>query len=342
MSDYEATDKTDWFIRKLSGGWFSRQEIMKLAATEFPTVSWKLINGTIGQYWTDSVNPNWETYKAIRGRRLTVREKGRRRHIVDETGDPTSLLGIDLISTEETLQAGPAKTVTDAKSSDANDNLKSTLAGIYPESKARGLWNSDDPGLWKQALNRYWTFVRPANIALEMEMDQLDSMMVRQMDPLDWYTFLLEKYFRWKYTALNRYSSTTKMLRKYAVNDELHVLHGIKDRLFAADKDDVQQCLIVAKSIRGLGTAGASGLLAVLFPTHFGTVDQFAVKALAQIPEIQERDLIAVMNPESLNLNEGVMLIRIMRRKADDLNRTFSTSEWTPRKVDMVLWTCAR
>jgi len=47
------------------------------------------------------------------------------------------------------------------------------------------------------------------------------------------------------------------------------------------------------------------------------------VKALAKIPEIPERDLIAVMNPESLKLNEGTILIRIMRRKAEELNSAF-------------------
>jgi hypothetical protein len=204
------------------------------------------------------------------------------------------------------------------------------------------MWNTNDPEVWQKALNRYWTFVKPSNLALEKEMDELDAETVRMMDSKEWFGFLLEKYFRWKYTAPNRYGSTTKMLRSYAANNELAGLHAIKERLFAADKDNIQQCLALASSIRGLGTAGASGLLAVLFPAHFGTVDQFAVKALAKVPELPERDLIAAMKPESLKLNEGTILIRIMRSKAVELNRAFSTTKWTPRKVDMVLWTCAR
>ena len=204
------------------------------------------------------------------------------------------------------------------------------------------MWNTNDPDLWQEALNRYWTFVKPSNLALEKEMDQLDAETVRLMDPRAWFGFLLEKYFRWKYTAPNRYASTTKMLRSYAANNELAALHVIKERLFAVDKDNIQQCLAIASSIRGLGIAGASGLLAILFPANFGTVDQFAVKALAKIPELPERDLIAAMNPESLKLSEGTILIRIMRRKADELNQVSSLIKWTPRKVDMVLWTCAR
>ena len=153
---------------------------------------------------------------------------------------------------------------------------------------------------------------------------------------------MLEKYFRWKYSAPNRYASTTKILRTYAANNELAALHTIKERLFVMDRDNIQQCLAVASSIRGLGIAGASGLLAILFPAQFGTVDQFVVKALAEIPELPEKYLIATMSPESLKLSDGTVLIRIMRRKADELNQVASLIKWTPRKVDMVLWTCAR
>jgi len=35
------------------------------------------------------------------------------------------------------------------------------------------------------------------------------------------------------------------------------------------------------------------------------------------------------MSPESLKLNEGAVLIRIMRRKAEELNRASSTTDWT-------------
>jgi hypothetical protein len=210
------------------------------------------------------------------------------------------------------------------------------------DNGTRELWNSNDPHLWKKALNRYWKFVKPSNLALEKEMDQLDIAAIRAMDPQAWYRFLLEKYFKWKYTAPNRYASTTKVLRTYAANNELSALHAIKERLFASNKDNIQPCLALATSIRGLGTAGASGLLAVLFPMQFGTVDQFAVKALAMVPELPEKSLIATMNPESLSPKEGEVLIRIMRRKADELNTALSTTEWTPRKVDMVLWTCGR
>jgi hypothetical protein len=315
---------------------------MELAETEFPSPSWKTIDGTIGQYWSDSVNPEYSTYKEIRARRLKVEENGGRRRIVKDGGDPNSPGSRERIATRNAFPSHSVRAVADVQKPDSDCNLKSTVKDRHPESKTRVMWNSNDHELWRQALDRYWTFVKPSNLAIEKEMDQLDVGIVKLMDPQEWYRFLLEKYFRWKYTAPNRYGSTTKMLRSYESNNELRALYGIKDLLFALDKDDIQLCLTLASSIRGLGTAGASGLLTVLFPEHFGTVDQFVVKALIQIPELREKDLIAAMKSESLNLNEGATLIRIMRRKADELNRVFSTTGWTPRKVDMVLWTCAR
>jgi len=66
------------------------------------------------------------------------------------------------------------------------------------------------------------------------------------------------------------------------------------------------------------------------------------VKALLKIPDLPERQQIAAMHPQSLMLDEGTLLIRIMRRKAEELNREFSATFWTPRKIDMILWTCAR
>ena len=326
MSDYRSADKTGWFIQKMMSGWFSRLEIVELAEREFAGISRKTLDGTIGQYWSDSVNPKWGTYKAIHSRGLKTIESGGRRHIVSSDVGP-----VPFVATVQKTNPGGRQTAT------ANQTTTS-----YGHEGARSLWSCNDRELWQKAFARYWTFVKPSNLALEKEMDQLDTNQVKAMDREAWYRFLLEKYFRWKYTAPNRYASTTMRLRSYAANNELDALHAIKEKLFAADKNNIQQCLAVASSIRGLGIAGASGLVAILFPRQFGTVDQFAVKALVAIPELPERRLIESMNPESLKLNEGAILVTIMRRKAQELNESFSTTDWTPRKVDMVLWTCGR
>jgi hypothetical protein len=123
-------------------------------------------------------------------------------------------------------------------------------------------------------------------------------------------------------------------------------LRCVRNRLFAIDPSDIASGLrTVMRSsggIKGLGSAGASGLLAVLLPAHFGTVDQFAVKALATITALPEHAAILDMNPQSIKVGEAVTLINIMRAKADENNRAFGTRYWTPRKIDKILWTYGR
>jgi hypothetical protein len=112
--------------------------------------------------------------------------------------------------------------------------------------------------------------------------------------------------------------------------------------LLADAAQDIRVGLSAAKQIRGLGFAGASGLLALMYPHIYGTVDQFVVKALAQIEELPEFSLIDKMRPERIGLDDAVILIRIMQRKAAELNEVFQVSTWTPRRIDKVLWTYGR
>lgn len=204
------------------------------------------------------------------------------------------------------------------------------------------LWHSGDPRVWDDALTRYWDFVTPANVELERRMEILDVERIRGLDARAWYDFLMNEYFRWKYTAPNRYASTTKHLRQYADSGDLAALARIKDRLFAFDLNDMKAGLSIATAIRGLGPAGASGLLAVMFPVAFGTADQFVVKALRSVPDLPESPVVAKMKPDQLTLQDAAVLIAIMRRKAVQNDQAFRTSRWTPRMVDKVLWTCGR
>jgi hypothetical protein len=83
-------------------------------------------------------------------------------------------------------------------------------------------------------------------------------------------------------------------------------------------------------------------LLSLLYPQHFGTVDQFAVKALREIEGLPQSARLTKMNENSLSLTDGECLIEIMRAKARSLAAQFSDPAWTPRKVDMILWTYGR
>lgn len=204
------------------------------------------------------------------------------------------------------------------------------------------LWNAPVETAWQDALATYWNFVKPSLKSIEVEMDSLLASEVERMDQQEWYDFLKEKYFRWKYTAPNRYATTTRSLQTYLDTRSLGSLHSIKVELFSFDKENARLGIEIASRIKGLGTAGASGLLSILLPRQFGTVDQFVVKALREVQGLPEVDALKKMTPENLKSRDGAILIAIMRRQADVLNESFRTNVWTPRKIDMVLWTYGR
>lgn len=205
------------------------------------------------------------------------------------------------------------------------------------------LWNSGDASEWNAALDRYWEFVKPGNVELERALEDLKLDRIRQLDARGWYEFLRTEYFRWKYTAPNRYATTTASLAKHTSEPGgLEALNNIKRRLLETDPTDIRSALSTALEINGLGTAGASGLLALILPAQFATVDQFVVKALREIHGLPEAAAVARMKPEGLSVSDGVALIGIMARKAAENNRHFGSIEWTPRKMDKILWTYGR
>lgn len=104
----------------------------------------------------------------------------------------------------------------------------------------------------------------------------------------------------------------------------------------------MREGLLAAMAVKGLGPAGASGLLALLFPASFGTAYQFVVKSLRNVPTLPERDTVRRMKPETFTVAEAVLLIEIMSAKAHSLNQAFATTTWTTRKIDKILWASER
>jgi len=212
------------------------------------------------------------------------------------------------------------------------------------------LWVSRNQKEWSDALARYWNMPTVLKkLELEKYMDKLDPQAIQKLGGPEWYAFL-QKYFRWKFDG-NYLPGRLNNLKLNCLSQLLRV----KESLFAFNEiglGNIRKGLNTVRSpqIRGLGYAGASGLLAVLFPKWFGTADKFVVKALCKIESLRERPQVLAMvrvrkNPkgkekEDVQLNEkdAVLLIDIMRRKATDLNALFGPDKWTPRMIDMILW----
>lgn len=204
------------------------------------------------------------------------------------------------------------------------------------------LWNYKDETLWLNALQHYYNLLSSSQMPLERKMEQVKCEDISPLSTDDFYKFLHEEYFVWKYTQKNRLATTRKQLERYVTENRMFELDYIKHRLFVADRSNIYECLSIASNIRGLGTAGASGLLSILFPQHFGTTDQFVVKSLLEIDNLEEHLQIQRMNPNALKIEDGVILIEIMRKQAAYLNQSFNSSFWTPRKIDMILWSIGR
>ena len=203
------------------------------------------------------------------------------------------------------------------------------------------LWNEGNKSDWENALAEYYevpSVIR--NLELEKRMDALNSDSIRNLNVEDFFQFLHEEYFVWKYTAKNRLATTRKQLERYKT-EGMSPLKKIQQGVFDAFKnnpDDTKELFKVTIQIHGLGTAGVSGLLAVLFPEHYGTIDQFVVYALRKL-ELPEQSVLEKMNPEGLTVKNAVELETILRRKAMELNKKFNTTNWNPKRIDMVLWT---
>jgi len=206
------------------------------------------------------------------------------------------------------------------------------------------MWFHGKEETWNHlADERYWQAVKADHQEVEREMAALDADRIAALTPTEFYQWLYDRYFFWKFTAANRLATTRKLLADYRQRDPVCQDLGAwqHELFFQFDRRDATKGLEIATRIPGLGVIGASGLLAVLFPHNFGTVDQFVVDALYHVRQLPEHDNIKRIHDRkssTLRIEEGALLIGILRRQADDLNRRFGTTRWTPRRVDMALW----
>ena len=215
------------------------------------------------------------------------------------------------------------------------------------------LWHSGNEADWKKSLDYYWKRLSKYPEKTRWIEEKLNPTIqdphtskilqrMQQFNKQEWYDFLHDEYFFWKYTAKNRLTTCRMRLSRYMDENKLDELLQIRDKLLQTDRSDILQSLSLANEIHGLGTAGASGLLSLMYPDDFGTVDQFVAKSFQEIEGLAEHDALMKMNPESLKLKEGVLMMQIYRAKTAENNRRFNSTYWTPRTIDQILTTFGR
>ncbi|HSH82593.1 MAG TPA: hypothetical protein VLA19_29020 [Herpetosiphonaceae bacterium] len=105
------------------------------------------------------------------------------------------------------------------------------------------VWNACDEGVWLRALERYWDYLKPADLEIVKELEPLDVEHIRRLDSHGWYDFLFHKYFQWKYTAPNRLATRRNRLRRYIETGTLATLYQIKEQLLTFDQENIKEGL---------------------------------------------------------------------------------------------------
>ena len=78
------------------------------------------------------------------------------------------------------------------------------------------LWFSKDESLWNKALDSYFSsgLIKKDNMILERKIDNLDPVTIKDISTEQFYDWLYNVYFVWKYTAANRLATTRKSLSR--------------------------------------------------------------------------------------------------------------------------------
>ena len=199
------------------------------------------------------------------------------------------------------------------------------------------LWHEGSKSDWNNALKKY----DEQADELDRHLEALKPSEVKSMNGQRFYSFLYNDYSKWKYgNDKGRLKRTRNLLSKYYPK-RIDYLEIIKECIFCAYKvspNDTESLLEIVTRIKGLGVAGASGLLSILFPRYYGTLDRHLVNSLCIIKELPEQKALRNITPESLTIKDGIVLETILRNKANELNQRFKSSKWTPRKIDKILY----
>jgi len=222
------------------------------------------------------------------------------------------------------------------------------------ETALASLWRSNEVSAWQDALAKYWNHgpVR-RNIDVERHMDRLTAedrgaILASGGALVD---FLDHWYYSWKFFAIAPYDipkHQAKVRIEYATNSDKY--NAIARRLGALNADDVDQCLryVASRSIPGLQLSAGSGLLAVLYPTWFGTVDQHTLRALQTLDDeraawlrrhIPDPKTFFPANNNDRGRHAAKLMTQLYREKSQELARLDGETGWTPRRVEMVCYT---
>ncbi|MDT2738216.1 hypothetical protein P7H00_13990 [Enterococcus pseudoavium] len=199
------------------------------------------------------------------------------------------------------------------------------------------IWESNDEKIWNAALKKA-TFDTGRDNYIESKLSRLNVEYIKNLSKQEFYTFLHDDYFVWKFTAKNRLKTSRTHLENYDIQNKMEDLEEIQKEIFSFNLSDTPMGLTIVTKIKGLGVAGGSGLLSLLFPSFFGTVDEQAIKALLATEQYKDDPILNKIKTQDIKIKEGVYLNNIYQKKSHELNQLFGSYCWTPRDIDVILW----
>ncbi len=176
---------------------------------------------------------------------------------------------------------------------------------------------------------------------IEIKFDNYNEITFQNMDNREWLTFIRDEYQTWKHTN----GMVRAKLKRIVSEVDGQIICEIHSTLLSSDKVDIQNNLQLFCDLPGFGPPSASGVLSLMFPTHFGTVDRRVIGTFKQCQNSDIRDRLAKLidryerNSGNMwfSVPEAALVIQVYRDAAEELSRRSGVT-WTPRMVDKALW----
>ncbi|XP_072536264.1 uncharacterized protein [Salminus brasiliensis] len=201
-------------------------------------------------------------------------------------------------------------------------------------SGAERLYSSEDPAVWRGIYGKYWAVVEAKSagkgkstgklLALDKwYQEELPASILARTEPSLTRPELV-KLMEWK---LTRGKFRPRLQQLVASNSEEVVLSCTRKAFSLLP--NVQSAITELSTLKGLGPATASAVLAAGAPGEAAFMADEAVESIADLRPVQ------------YTAKHYSLFLQKMLHKAQQLNTADSNQDWTPHKVELCLWAWA-
>ncbi|KAL6489119.1 hypothetical protein MHYP_G00028600 [Metynnis hypsauchen] len=201
-------------------------------------------------------------------------------------------------------------------------------------SGAERLYSCEDPAVWRGIYGKYWAVVEAKSagkgktsgklLALEKwYQEELPVVISARTEPSVTHPELV-KLMEWK---LTRGKFRPRLQQLVGSNTEDAVLSCTKKAFSLLP--NVQSAIAELSTLKGLGPATASAVLAAGAPGEAAFMADEAVESIADLRPVQ------------YTAKHYSLFLQKILHKTDQLNKVDSEQDWTPHKVELCLWAWA-